>query len=79
MFESSKTIIGEPIEIKKEFTKINYNSYMDLYNVIYVSKEHSSIVFYLSNGDERIESYEGPETTEFWFKKILEKLEIIGN
>lgn len=74
MFESTKTIIDEPIEIKREFTKINYNSYMDLYNVVYVSKEHSSIVFYLSNGDERIESYEGKDTTEFWFEKILEKL-----
>lgn len=76
MFESTKTIIDEPIEIKREFTKINYNSYMDLYNVVYVSKEHSSIVFYLSNGDERIESYEGKDTTEFWFEKILEKLGI---
>lgn len=76
MFENTKTIIGEPIEIKREFTKINYNSYMDITNVIYVSKEHSSIVFYLSNGDERIESYEGKDTTEFWFEKILEKLGI---
>lgn len=74
-----KQILTEPMELKREFSQINYNSYMDLYNVIYVSKEHSSIVFYLSNGDERIESYEGPETTEFWFKKILEKLEITGN
>ena len=74
-----KQILTEPIELKREFTQINYSSYMELYNVIYVSKEHSSIVFYLSNGDERIESYEGSETTEFWFKKILEKLEITGN
>lgn len=74
-----KQILTEPIELKREFAQINYNSYMELYNVVYVSKEHSSIVFYLSNGDERIESYEGPETTEFWFKKILEKLEITGN
>lgn len=71
-----KQILTEPIELKREFAQINYNSCMDLFNVIYVSKEHSSIVFYLTNGDERIESYEGPETTEFWFKKILEKLGI---
>ena len=74
-----KQILTEPMELKREFTQINYNSYMELSNVVYVSKEHSSIVFYLSNGDERIESYEGPDTTEFWFKTILEKLEITGN
>lgn len=76
MFENSKTIIGEAIEIERKFTKINYNSYMNLSNVVYISKENSSIVFYLYNGDERIETYEGKDTTDFWFKKILEKLDI---
>lgn len=50
MFESSKTIIGEPIEIKREFTKINYNSYMDLYNVMKNSRKTPDF----SHGDIRL-------------------------